>query len=229
MEYRELWTINGELLAQLRRARGWSRGALAKAAELSPHTVTKAERGGAVFPENARRLATSLGVPLQILRGTARSTAPGSRVERELISLALEQLELYYNVAAGQDFDLLKKEFLKPVDQSAVFSFVPASPVPYEGIYRGHHAVTEFLGASVAATRRKLPFSIESVKCLDSRHVAIVASDEFEVVDLKAKAILSTVLMFTFDGKPGHKKLIAYRQSDDTMRLEPLTGAAWAR
>lgn len=222
MDNRELWTINGELLLQLRRARGWSRAALAQAAELSPHTVAKAERGGAIFPENARRISDALGIPLEMLRATARSADLRSRAERELISLALEQLELYYHGAMEQNLELLKSDFLKPMAPQVVVSFVPAAPVSYEGIYRGHHAVTEFLEASLAATRRKLPFSIESVSCLDARHVAIVASDQFEVVDLNVKAIISTVLLFTFDGKPGHKRLIALRESDDTMRFEPL-------
>jgi hypothetical protein len=195
---------------------------VAKVAELSPHTVIKAERGGAIFPENARRIADALGVPLELLRAGAQSTAPRSRIERELISRALEQLDIYYHLAAQQSLELLKNDFVKPMDPQVVVSFAPAAPVSYEGIYRGHDAVTEFLRASLAATRRTLPFSIESVTCLDSRHVAIVASDKFEVVDLKVQAVISTVIMLTFDGKPGHKKLVAYRQSDDTMRFEAL-------
>jgi transcriptional regulator with XRE-family HTH domain len=68
----------GVRLAELRRAKGWSQEALARAAGLSTSAVSKAENSGVdVSWSTAVKLADALGVSLDQFR-----SAPGPRKKR---------------------------------------------------------------------------------------------------------------------------------------------------
>ena len=96
-------TIAPNLLAELRRRKGWSRRQLAESARVSPQLVERVERGTKpcrVRPRNLARLARALDVDEAVLRGTTPPepapptpthasvtvrTAPGLRLAYDLV------------------------------------------------------------------------------------------------------------------------------------------------
>jgi transcriptional regulator with XRE-family HTH domain len=59
--------VNVEALKELRKQRVWTVVDLAEHAGVSKNTVSRAERGGSIYPTSIRKIARALGVEPQDL------------------------------------------------------------------------------------------------------------------------------------------------------------------
>lgn len=225
MDSRELWRVEGDALIAMRRARGWNRKTLARAARLSPHTVARMERGVAVFPRSVTLVADVLGVPVDVLRSEADWLSRLPMEHRAVAAIGLNCLEIYQQAETERSGELLR-EFCKALHPDVVLSTGSPIPLPYEGVFRGIPGIRDFLGRSFDSARRLRRAEVEQVTCLNAGRVALTVRDDVLIPELSSRLVGTVTLLFGLADALTDRRILSIHIATDAAQILPLADVA---
>jgi transcriptional regulator with XRE-family HTH domain len=204
------------VLREHRERLGLSQFDLASKAGVSPHTVAKAERGGALFPSTLRLIADALETSTDALRAGDAVSPKWTEDERRWIQTLLRFYDVYNEASSRNDMAFLRCECSKLLHQDVEWSLAATESSPASGIFRGLSGVMDFYEASLRSYSRHQPYRVDEIHSLGNGRLLAVGVDR--IVERQSQIQLtvacSTTVAFRDD------RVIAFHISGVILRRE---------